>query len=386
MIQNDSPYVSEELGVFQKRLHRYIDEKLKPIANSIDEKHEFPAQVFKDLANMGIVGLIIPEEYGGTGSGWVSTIIAMEEISRASAAVGMAIGASGYLSAGPIVIAGSEEIKKTWLPGIASGDIRAAFALSEPDAGSNVRGIKTTIEMHSDRMILNGSKVFITASGISDVMLVIAKKKGGHDAGNFAMLIADSKSNGVTIRPIPKLGMNAVDSSEVSYQDVEVPMNRLVSCDKDTFRKLMLALNGDRLLWSAIGLGICQGAFEEGLNYSKNREAFGAVISSFQAIQFMLVEMLTSLTAARHMLYHAGWVADSGKPFAMEASLAKIFVSEACMEIARKAFHIHGGYGYSMEFTIQRFFREALVLEIGEGTTEVQKMIVARQLGLITTR
>ena len=381
-MNNRLPYVSEELVVFQKNLHRYVDEKLKPIANTIDEKHEFPDQVFKDLAKMGTIGLIIPEKYGGTGSGWVSTIIAMEEISRASASVAMGIGAGGYLSAGPIILAGSEEIKKTWLPRIASGEIKAAFALSEPDAGSNVRGIKSTIEIHGKRMILNGSKVFITASAMSDIMLVVAKVKNGPDAGNFSMIIVDSKSDGITIRPIPKLGMNAVDSSEVNFQDVEVPVSRLVSCDKNTFRKLMVALNGDRLVWTAIGLGICQGAFEEGLNYSKNREAFGAIISSFQAIQFMLVEMLTLLTAGRLMLYHAGWVADSGQPFAMEASLAKLCVEKACTEITHKAFHIHGGYGYSMEFTIQRFLREAQILEIGEGTTEVQKMIVAKQLGL----
>ncbi|OPY14150.1 MAG: Acyl-CoA dehydrogenase [Syntrophus sp. PtaB.Bin001] len=376
--------LSEETKMFQQILHKFCEKIIRPVAGEIDEKEEYPAEIFGRLAEMGVGGIIIPEEYGGSSLGWVGACIAMEELARLSAAVAIAVGATSFHYAYPILVAGSEEQKETYLTGAVYGEKTGTMAMTEANSGANVAAIQTTAEDKGDHLVLNGSKMFVINADNSDYMLVVAKAKSEAQAGESLLMVIDPKSPGVTIKKVPKMGMSSVSTCDVEFSDVKVPKEALIASGPECLKLIADSVDRFRLVFGAIALGIMQGAFEEASTYSQDRVAFGKPICTFQAVGFYLADMYKMITVSRNMIYHTALKADQGLDFSLDAQVAKLYASESCMWVADRALQIHGGYGFSVEYPISRYFREARLMEIGEGTSEVLKETILTKLGLPT--
>jgi butyryl-CoA dehydrogenase len=376
--------LSEETKMFQQILHKFCEKIIRPVAGEIDEKEEYPSEIFGRLAEMGVGGIVIPEEYGGSSLGWVGACIAMEELSRLSAAIAIAVGATSFHYAYPILMAGSEEQKETYLTGAVFGEKTGTMAMTEANSGSDATAIQTTAEDKGDHLVLNGSKMFVINADNSDYMLVVAKAKSDAQPGEFMLMVIDPKSPGVTIKKVPKMGMNSVATCDVEFNDVKVPKEALISSGPECLKLIADSVDRFRLVIGAIALGIMQGAFEEASTYSQDRVAFGKPICTFQAVGFYLADMYKMITVARNMVYQTALKADQGLDFSLDAQVAKLYASESCMWVADRALQIHGGYGFSVEYPISRYFREARLMEIGEGTSEVLKDTILTKLGLPT--
>jgi short-chain 2-methylacyl-CoA dehydrogenase len=373
--------LSEEHELIRRTVHEFARDRIAPVAEELDREHRFPYELVTEMAELGLMGIPIPENLGGAGGDTLSYAIAVEELTRVDSSVAITVAAHTSLGTMPILMFGSEEQKRAWLPDLASGKRLAAFALTEPGAGSDAGSMRTSAELRDGKWIVNGSKIFITNAGTDITACVtIAARTGDNEISN---LIVPNGTEGYEIStPMRKMGWRASDTRELSFRDCAVPEENLLGPRGAGFKQFLEILDGGRISIAAMGLGLAEGAYDLARAYAREREQFGQPIANFQAIQFKLADMATEIEAGRALVYRAAWLKDQGNPFAKEAAMAKLFTGELAHRVANHALLIHGGYGFMDEYAISRLYRDQKVLEIGEGTNEVQRMVIARHLGL----
>ncbi len=373
--------LTPEQELVRDTVRNFARERVAPAAAELDLESRFPYDLVSELAELGLMGIPIPEEHGGAGGDTVSYAIAIEELTRVDSSVAITVAAHTSLGTMPVLLYGTEEQKSRWLPELASGRRLAAFGLTEPGAGSDAGATRTTAELQDGSWVVNGSKTFITNAGTDITWGVTITARTGED--EVSNIVVENGTPGYSIsEPMKKLGWRASDTRELSFEDVRVPEDNLLGPRGQGFRQFLEILDGGRISVAAMGVGLAQGAYDLAFAYAKEREQFGKPISSFQAIQFKLADMATEIAAGRTMVYRAAWLKDQGRPFALEAAMAKLYTGELSHRVANWALQIHGGYGYMEESAISRFYRDQKILEIGEGTNEVQRMVIARHLGL----
>jgi short/branched chain acyl-CoA dehydrogenase len=372
--------LSEEHELLRRTVREFAEQRIAPVAEELDREHRFPYEIVAELAELGLMGIPIPEEYGGGGGDTLSYALAIEELTRIDSSVAITVAAHTSLGTMPIFLFGNEEQKREWLPDLASGKKLAAFGLTEPDAGSDAGATRTTAESGDGKWVVNGSKIFITNAGTDiSACVTITAKTGDEEISN---LIVPNGTEGYEISaPMRKMGWNAADTRELSFRDCEVPEGNLLGERGAGYRQFLEILDGGRISIAAMGLGLAQGAYDLSATYAREREQFGQPISKFQAIQFKLADMATEIEAGRGLVYKAAWLKDQGRPFAQAAAMAKLYTGELAHRVANQSLQIHGGYGYMDEYAISRLYRDQKVLEIGEGTNEVQRLVIARHLG-----
>lgn len=374
--------LTEEQAMIQKVVRDFATKELAPLAAELDEKGELPHAITKKMAEMGLFGLPFPEEYGGSGAGYLSYAVAVEEISRACASTGITYAAHCSIGTGPIYLFGTEEQKQKWLPLCVSGQAFAAFGLTEANAGSDAGGTQTTAVLVGDRWVLNGNKCFITNAGVSKVAVITAMTDRSKGSRGISSFIVPTDTPGFSVgQPYHKLGLKASDTREIILENVRIPQENILGQPNEGFKQFLVALDGGRISIGALSVGIAQACLDAALQYAKERQQFGQPISKFQAIQFKLADMKMKTELARLMVYKAAWLKDHGLPFSLEAAMAKLYASETCMQNASEAVQIYGGYGYMKEYPVERYFRDAKLMEIGEGTSEIQRLVIARLLG-----
>jgi len=373
--------LSEEHELVRRTVRDFAEQRVAPVAEELDREHRFPYELVAELAELGLMGLPIPEEYGGAGGDTVSYAIAIEELTRIDSSVAITVAAHTSLGTMPILLYGSEEQKRSWLPDLAAGRKLAAFGLTEPGAGSDAGATRTTAELRDGSWVVNGSKLFITNAGTDITWGVTITARTGED--EISNLVVENGTPGYTISaPMKKLGWRASDTRELSFEDCAVPEGNLLGERGVGFRQFLEILDGGRISVAAMGVGLAQGAYDLASAYAQEREQFGRPIARFQAVQFKLADMATEIAAGRALVYRAAWLKDQGRPFALEAAMAKLYTGELSARVAGAALQLHGGFGYMEEAAISRLYRDQKILEIGEGTNEVQRMVIARQLGL----
>lgn len=369
--------------MIKKTIREFSDEVVAPGALQRDRDKKFPVEVFQQLSQLGMMGLPFPEEYEGAGADTVSFAIVVEELSRACGSTGITYSAHVSLGGAPLNLFGTEEQKQKYLVPICTGESLGAFGLTEPNAGSDAGGTKTTAVEDGEDFIINGNKCFITnASYAKHLALTAITDKKGNEKEISAVIVPTDAKGFQVIDNYEKMGLNASNTTELVLEDVRVPQENLLGKRGEGFRQFLITLDGGRIGIGAMAVGIAQAAFERALAYSQERKQFGRSLSSFQINQFKLADMAMKLELARTMVYKAAWLKDQGRPFSKEASMCKLYASEVCMEIADQAVQLHGGYGYMKEYHVERFMRDGKLLEIGEGTSEVQRMVIARSLGV----
>jgi short/branched chain acyl-CoA dehydrogenase len=374
--------LSPEQELVRDTVRTFAKERVAPVAAGLDIEARFPYELVAELAGLGLMGLPIPEEYGGAGGDTVAYAIAIEELTRVDSSVAITVAAHTSLGTMPILLYGTEEQRKRWLPDLASGRRLAAFGLTEPGAGSDAGATRTTAELRDGSWVINGSKLFITNAGtdITWGVTITARTREGDEISN---IVVENGTPGYTLSaPMKKLGWRASDTRELAFEDCTVPEANLLGERGAGFRQFLEILDGGRISVAAMGVGLAQGAYDLAYAYAQEREQFGKPIASFQAIGFKLADMATEIEAGRTMVYKAAWLKDQGRPFAREAAMAKLFTGELSNRVANAALQIHGGFGYMEESAISRLYRDQKILEIGEGTNEVQRMVIARHLGL----
>ena len=355
--------------------------RIEPIAAELDREHRFPYELIAELAELGLMGMTVPEEYGGAGTDTLSYALAVEELTRIDSSVAITVAAHHSLGTLPIYYFGNEEQKREWLPQLASGQKLAAFGLTEPGAGSDAGATRTTAELREGEWVVNGSKIFITNAGTEITACVTITARTEDD--EISNLIIPNGTSGYEISaPMEKMGWHASDTRELSFDDCAVPERNLLGPRGQGFNQFLEILDGGRISVAAMAVGLAQGAYDLAAAYAQEREQFGRPISRFQAVQFRLADIATEIEAARNLVYKAAWVKDQGRPFGREAAIAKLYSGEMSNRVVNWALQVHGGYGYMDEFAISRFYRDQKILEIGEGTNEVQRMVIARHLGL----
>jgi alkylation response protein AidB-like acyl-CoA dehydrogenase len=373
--------LSSEHIALRDMVRSFVDKEVRPYARQWDEESVFPAKTVARMGELGLMGVMVPEEYGGSGMDTISYSIAVEEIGKGDGSLGLTVASHNSLCTAHILAFGSEAIRRKYLPELASGRSLGAWALTEPGSGSDSLAMRTRAEWKKDRWVINGSKMFITQGSVAGVYVVLAvtDKKKGRD-GVTAFLV-EAGTPGLSVgKNLHKLGMRSSDTAELVFEDLEVRPANVIGEVHSGFRDTMRNLAGGRISIAALAVGIGRGALEEAVAYAKERHQFGQPISSFQAIQWMIADAGTELDAASLLTFRAAYRKDSGKPFVQEAAIAKLFASEAAMRSTIKAVQIFGGYGYTREYPVERTMRDAKLCEIGEGTSEVQRMIIARRL------
>jgi short/branched chain acyl-CoA dehydrogenase len=373
--------LSHEHELVRHTVREFARARVAPVAEELDREHRFPYGLVAELAELGLMGMTIPEEYGGAGADTVSYAIAIEELTRVDSSVAITVAAHHSLGTLPIYYFGSEEQKREWLPDLASGKKLAAFGLTEPGAGSDAGATRTRAELRDGSWVINGSKIFITNAGTDISACVTITALTGD--GEVSNLIVPNGASGYEISaPMRKLGWRASDTRELSFRDCAVPEENLLGERGRGFHQFLEILDGGRISVAAMGVGLAQGAYDLAYAYAKDREQFGRPIAEFQAVQFKVADMATEIEAGRALTYKAAWLKDQGRPFAKQAAMAKLYTGELSHRVANWALQIHGGYGYMEEFAISRLYRDQKILEIGEGTNEVQRMVIAKHLGL----
>lgn len=374
--------LTDEQKMLQKMIREFAEEVVAPGAIERDRTKEFPKEIFKQLGEMGIMGLPFEETYGGVGSDTISFAIVTEELSKACASTGITYSAHISLGGAPLHLFGTKEQKEKFLTPICTGESFGAFGLTEPNAGSDAGGTETTAKLEDGIYTINGSKMFITNASYANHLALTAITGIEKGKKQISSIIVPTDSTGFTIsEPYEKMGLNSSNTTELILQDVQVPKEYLLGVEGEGFKQFLVTLDGGRIGIAAMAVGIAQAAYTKALKYAKERKQFGQAISSFQVTQFKLADMALKIELARNMVYKAAWLKDQQKTFTKEAAMAKLYATEIAMEIAREAIQIHGGYGYMKEFEVERYLRDAKLLEIGEGTSEVQRMVIARQIG-----
>jgi len=373
--------LNDQQKMIQKMVREFAEKEVAPIAAELDEKEEYPTKTLEKMAKLGLLGIIIPTEYGGAGLDTISYATVVEEISRKCASTGVVTSVHNSLTAWPIMKYGTEEQKKKYLPILAKGEKIGAFAATEPNAGSDLGAMQTTAVIKGNKYIINGDKTFITSGSEAGIIIIFAVTDKSAGTKGISAFIVESSMKGYKVGSIfEKLGINASKTSELIFEEMEVPKENLLGKEGDGFKIALSTLDGGRIGIAAQAVGIAQAALDESVEYSKQRQQFGRPIAKFQAIQWMIADMATRIEAARYLVYNAAYAKDKGERFSKEAAMAKLFASETAMEAAIKAVQIHGGYGYTKEYTVERLFRDAKITEIYEGTSEVQKMVIAGSL------
>jgi butyryl-CoA dehydrogenase len=370
--------LSDEQKMLQEEVRRFAEQVVKPIAKETDAKGIFPKDAIRQAGEMGLMGVSVPEEYGGAAMDTVSYCLVIEEISRVCASTGVILSVNNSLVCDPLMKFGSERIKQEFLKPLAAGKLLGCFALTEPGAGSDPSALRTTARRDGDDYILNGNKVFITNGTDAEVAIVFANVDLSKKHKGITAFVVHKDNPGYSHGHHEyKLGVNGSGTTELSFEDMRVPAWQRIGEEGEGFKVAMATLDGGRIGIAAQAVGIAQGAFEEALSYAKEREQFGKAISTFQAIQHYLADMSTELDAGRLLTWKAAWTKDNKKRFSLEAAQAKLYASEMAQRVTNKALQIHGGYGYIREYNVERYFRDARITEIYEGTSEIQKMVIA---------
>ena len=373
--------LAEEHELIRRTVREFAEQRVAPVAEELDREHRFPYELVEELAELGLMGLPIPEQWGGAGGDTISYAIAIEELARIDSSVCITVAAHTSLGTMPIFLFGSEEQKQEWLPDLASGRKLAAFGLTEPGAGSDAGATQTRAELRDGQWVVDGSKIFITNAGTDITSCVTITALTGD--GEVSNIIVPNGTPGYVIsEPMEKMGWRASDTRELSFQGCAVPESNLLGPRGQGFHQFLEILDGGRISIAAMAVGLAQGAFDLATAYAKEREQFGRPIADFQAVQFKLADMAVEIEAGRLLTYKAAWLKDEGRPFAQEAAIAKLYTGEVSNRVVNAALQIHGGYGFMDEFAISRLYRDQKILEIGEGTNEVQRMVIAKHLGL----
>ncbi|CAM3021795.1 acyl-CoA dehydrogenase [Paenibacillus sediminis] len=374
--------LTEEQLMIRNLIHDFADSEVAPGASQRDRTGDFPKEVFEKLAELGLMGLPFPERYGGGEADTISFAIVVEELSRVCASTGITYSAHISLGGAPIHLFGTEEQKVKYLTPICKGEYLGAFGLTEPDAGSDAGGTRTTAVLDGGEWVITGSKCFITNGSYAHNLTLTAVTDPSNGTNGISAFIVPTDAHGFSvINNYEKMGLHASNTTELVLDQVRIPRENLLGTQGSGYKQFLATLDGGRIGIGAMAVGIAQGAYEKSLAYAKQRKQFGKSLSSFQAIQFKLADMAMNIEIARNMVYKAAWLKDQGGKFKKEAAMAKLFASEMCMRVCDQAVQIHGGYGYIREYEVERFFRDAKLLEIGEGTSEVQRMVIASQIG-----
>ena len=398
---DDSLYFAEQHLQVREMVRGFAREQVAPVAARYDASAKFPWESIAKMSELGLLGIPWSEELGGAGLDLLSYMIVIHELAKVDASHGLTISAHTTLGTSPIVRFGTDAQRKQYVPPLASGKVMGGFGLTEPEAGSDAAGTKTTAVRKGDRYILNGTKRFITHGSVGEIFVVTAVTtpgKGTEGISSFILTkhtsdLKETQEAGIghdaSIKVMKgfragkkedKLGWRASDTAELIMEDVEVPAENLLGKEGEGFKNFMRTLDSGRVGIAALSLGIAEGAFEEAIKYANTRKQFGQSIASFQGIQFQLSDMAMEIEAGKHLMFHAAWLAQNGRPFSKEAAMAKLFCSELAMQATIKAIQIHGGYGYTKDYPVERMMRDAKICEIGEGTSEIQRIVIARHL------
>ncbi|AJD91485.1 acyl-CoA dehydrogenase [Jeotgalibacillus malaysiensis] len=373
---------TQEQQMIQRTIREFSQEKVAPGALDRDRRKEFPEEIFKELSSLGMMGLPFPEEYGGAGGDTTSFAIVTEELSKACGSTGITYSAHISLGGAPINMFGTHEQKEKYLTKICSGESFGSFGLTEPNAGSDAGGTQTSAKEQDGKYIISGNKSYITNASYAKFLALTAVTGNTDGKKEISAIIVPTDAEGFTVVDnYEKMGLHSSNTTELVLDEVTVPTENLLGKKGEGFRQFLMTLDGGRIGIAAMAVGIAQAAYERALSYSKERKQFGKSISSFQATQFKLADMAMKIELARTMTYKAAWLKDQGKKFTKEASMAKLYASEICMEVCDEAIQIHGGYGYMKEYHVERYLRDAKLLEIGEGTSEIQRMVISREIG-----
>jgi butyryl-CoA dehydrogenase len=373
--------LSAEHDKFRQEIREFAESEIAPIASQIDESGEFPLENIKKLGQRGVLGMVVPKQYGGTGDDTITYAIAVEEISRVCGSTGITVAAHDSLGVYPIYLFGNEEQKKKYLPPLAKGEKLGAFGLTEPGAGSDAAETKTTAVLNGNEYIINGSKCFITNSSYADTFVITAVTDKSKGVKGISSFILEKGMKGFSVgKKENKMGLRGSNTAELHFEDLRIPKERLLGKEGEGFKQFMITLDGGRISIGAMALGIAQGALDMSIKWAKEREQFGKKIGEFQAIQWKLADMATRIEAARHLIYHSAWMKDRGLRFTKESAMAKLYASEVGRFATYQAIQIYGGYGYLQKYPVERYFRDVKLCEIGEGTSEIQKLVIAREL------
>jgi len=376
--------LTEEQQLIRETVRDFAEREIKPVAKELDEKAEFSHDLTKKIGEIGLFGINIPEQYGGQGLDTLSYIIAVEEIARVDGSQAATLAAHNSLGIGPLIDYGSEKQKMKYLPQLCTGNVLWSFGLTEAGAGSDSRGSKTTAELDGDTWIINGSKIFITNASVDISMGCTVQAVSGEKNGKkiFTTIIVEKDTPGFKRVPMHgKMMWRASDTAELFFDNVKVPKENILGKVGDGSHIMLHTLDGGRLSIGAMGLGLAQGAFEMALAYANERKQFGKPISKFQVNAFKLADMALKIELARNLLYKACWLKDEGKPYTKEAAMSKLYCSEIAKQVADEAVQIHGGYGLMKDYDIERFYRDQRLLQIGEGTSEIQRIVISRLIG-----
>jgi len=375
--------LTSEQKLFQKTIHEFCEKEIKPLAKKIDREEYFPWELYKKMGKMGLMGMTVPKKYGGAGIDRVSYMIALEEISRVCGSTGITVEAHNSLGVGHIYEKGTDEQRKKYLPKLTSGKAIAAWALTEPNAGSDAASLQTTAVLDGDEWVLNGTKQFITSGDIAEVVTIMAKTDKTKGAKGISAFLVEKDTPGFKAGQLEdKLGLRGSKTAELILEDCRLSKSHLIGEKDMGFIGAMNILDRGRTAIGAMSVGIARAALEDSIEYAKQREQFGKPIGKNQAIQWMIADMATEIDAARLLVYRAAYLEDQNVPFSIEASMAKLFGSEMAMGATRNAIQIHGGYGYMRDRPLERYYRDIKLCQIGEGTSEVQRMVIAKRLGL----
>ncbi len=374
--------LTSEQQLLQKMIREFADEEVAPGAEKRDKEKRFPKEIFDNLGKLGVMGLPFAEEYGGAGADSISFAIVVEELSRACGSTGITYSAHISLGGAPIAMFGTEEQKEKYMPDICSGESLGAFGLTEPNAGSDAGGTQTVAVEDGADYLINGNKCYITnASYAKYLALTAITGKEGNKKEISAIIVPTDAPGFSVIDKYEKMGLHSSNTTELVMEDVRVSQENLLGKRGDGFKQFLITLDGGRIGIGAMAVGIAQAAYEKALAYAKERRQFGSPLSQFQVIQFKLADMAMKIELARNMVYKAAWLKDQGRQFSKEASICKLYASEICMEVTSQAVQIHGGNGYMRDYHVERFMRDAKLLEIGEGTSEIQRIVIAREIG-----
>lgn len=373
--------LAEEQQMVRETTRAFVEREVKPVAQRLDREAIYPSELIKRLSELGLMGILVPQEFGGSGMDLLSCVVAMEEISKAWASLAVAMSVQNSLVCAPIARFGSAAQKKKYLPSLARGERLGCYALTEPGSGSDAGSIQTRATRVGDDFVLTGNKIFTTNGNRADLAIVYAVTDPAKGKKGISAFIVEKNSPGFVVGKLEdKLGLRSSDTASLLFEDCRVPGENLLGTEGEGFTIALATLDGGRIGIAAQALGIAQGCLEESVGYAQQRRQFGRAIAEFEAIQWMLADMATEIDAARLLTYRAAWLAEQGRAFTKEAAMAKLFASEAANRAAYKAIQIFGGYGYTKEFAVERFFRDARITTIYEGTSEIQRLVIARRL------
>jgi len=373
--------LTEEQRLIRNTVREFAEREIRPLAQHTDESGEFPWPVIRKMASLGLLGLPIPEKYGGAGADAVSFAIAMEEIARVCGSTAITLDAHTSLASEPILLFGTEEQKQKYLVPLARGEKLGAFGLTEPEAGSDAGATRTTAVLDGDEWVINGQKTFITNGSIADVVVITARTDPAKGTRGISSFIVEKGTPGFRPgRDEVKMGLKGSVTSQLFFENCRVPRENLLGKEGEGYKQFLITLDGGRIAMAAMALGLAQGAYETAVQYARVRVQFGQPIAEFQAIQFKLADMATQIEAARLLVYQAAYLKDQGVRFTKEAAMAKLFASEVAERVCYEAIQIHGGYGYVKEYDVERMYRDQRLCAIGEGTSEIQRLVIARQI------